>query len=111
MEQVSWIDESTPDLTKSDAADAVAKLIASPVDGQLMTGIIDRLHLHRDESGTVTRVEIIDYKTDAVASAHELVDRYSGQMRAYQTTLKKIHPNAEVVPILISVKHAELVHL
>ncbi|MEN9535361.1 MAG: hypothetical protein RIR37_634 [Verrucomicrobiota bacterium] len=135
LEQLSWIDESTPDLPKSDAADAVAKLIASPaiaslfqrqgrsidlfreqsadaiVDGQLMTGIIDRLHLHRDESDTVTRVEIIDYKTDAVASAHELVDRYSGQMRAYQTTLQKIHPNAEVVPILISVKHAELVHL
>ena len=135
MEQVSWIDEAAPSLPKSDAADAVAKLIASPsvaalfqrngksidlfreqsadaiVDGQLMTGIIDRLHLHRDESGTVTRVEIIDYKTDAVASARDLVDRYSGQMQAYQSTLQKIHPNAEVVSILISVKHAELVRL
>jgi ATP-dependent exoDNAse (exonuclease V) beta subunit len=135
MEQVTWIDDSSPALPKSDAADAVAKLIASPtiasllnrngksidlfreqsadaiVDGQLMTGIIDRLHLHRDSSGIVTRVEIIDYKTDAVASAHDLVDRYSGQMQAYQSTLQKIHPNAEVVPILISVKHAELVYL
>jgi ATP-dependent exoDNAse (exonuclease V) beta subunit len=135
MEQVSWIDESIPDLPKSDAANAVVKLLASPtiatlfqrkgkaielyreqsadaiVDGQLMTGIIDRLHLHRDESGVITRAEIIDYKTDAVASAQELVNRYSGQMRAYQSTLQKIHPNAEVVPILISVKHAELVCL
>jgi RecB family exonuclease len=135
MEQVTWIDDSSPALPKSDAADAVAKLIASPtiasllkrngksidlfreqsadaiVDGQLMTGIIDRLHLHRDSSGIVTRVEIIDYKTDAVATAHDLVDRYSGQMQAYQSTLQKIHPNAEVVPILISVKHAELVYL
>jgi len=135
MEQITWIDEDSPALPQSDAADAVAKLIASPaiaallkrngksidlyreqsadaiVDGQLMTGIIDRLHLHRDSSGIVSRVEIIDYKTDAVASARDLVDRYYGQMQAYQSTLQKIHPNAEVVPILISVKHAELVHL
>ena len=135
MEQIAWIDEVAPSLSESDAADAVAKLIASPaisslfkrdgksielfreqsadaiVDGQLMTGIIDRLHIHRDPSGSVTRVEIIDYKTDAVASSRELVDRYSGQMQAYQSTLQKIHPNAEVVPILISVRHAELVYL
>jgi ATP-dependent exoDNAse (exonuclease V) beta subunit len=135
MEQITWIDEGSPALSQSDAANAVAKLIASPaiasllkrngksidlfreqsadaiVDGQLMTGIIDRLHLHRDSSGIVNRVEIIDYKTDAVATAHDLVDRYSGQMHAYQSTLQKIHPNAEIVPILISVKHAELVHL
>jgi len=135
MEQITWIDEDTPNLPESDAADAVAKLIASPVissllkrngksidlfreqsadaivDGQLMTGIIDRLHIHRDPSGIITRVEIIDYKTDAVTSAHDLVDRYSGQMQAYQSTLQKIHPYAEIVPILISVKHAELVQL
>ena len=135
MEQIAWIDEIAPTLPKSDAADAITKLIASPtiasllqrngksielfreqsadaiVDGQLMTGIIDRLHLHRDSVGSVTRVEIIDYKTDAVASSRDLVDRYSGQMQAYQSTLQKIHPNAEVVPILISVKHAELVYL
>lgn len=135
MEQIAWIDEVTPSLSKSDAADAVAKLISAPaissllqrngksielfreqsadaiVDGQLMTGIIDRLHIHRDSAGTVTRVEIIDYKTDAVASSYDLVDRYSGQMQAYQSTLQIIHTNAEVVPILISVKHAELVYL
>ncbi|PAW68104.1 MAG: hypothetical protein B9S30_06390 [Verrucomicrobiia bacterium Tous-C5FEB] len=135
MEQIAWIDEIAPTLPKSDAADAITKLIASPtiasllqrngksielfreqsadaiVDGQLMTGIIDRLHLHRDSTGSVTRVEIIDYKTDAVASSRDLVDRYSGQMQAYQSTLQKIHPSAEVVPILISVKHAELIYL
>jgi RecB family exonuclease len=135
MEQIAWIDEDVPDFPQSDAADAVAKLIATPaiasllkrygksidlfreqsadaiVDGQLMTGIIDRLHIHRNSSGIITRVEIIDYKTDAVTSAHELTERYSGQMRAYQSTLQKIHPHAEIVPILICVKHAELVYL
>lgn len=135
MEQIAWIDEDAPDFPQSDAADAVAKLIATPaiasllkrygksidlfreqstdaiVDGQLMTGIIDRLHIHRNSSGIITRVEIIDYKTDAVTSAHELTERYSGQMRAYQSTLQKIHPHAEIVPILICVKHAELVYL
>lgn len=135
MEQIGWIDEAPTELPPNDAGKAVARLLASPnvapllkregksidlyreqatdalIDGRLMTGIIDRLHLHRDKSGTVTRVEIIDYKTDAVDASHELAERYSGQMQAYQTTLQKIHPHAEVATILISVKHAELVHL
>jgi ATP-dependent exoDNAse (exonuclease V) beta subunit len=135
MEQIGWIDETPAQLPPSDAGKAVARLIKSPavamlfkrenksidlyreqatdafMDGQLMSGIIDRLHIHRESAGSVTRVEIIDYKTDAVASSRDLVDRYSGQMQAYQLTLQKIYPNAEVVPILISVKHAELIYL
>jgi len=135
MEQIGWIDETPAQLPPSDAGKAVARLIKSPavamlfkrenksidlyreqatdafMDGQLMSGIIDRLHIHRESAGSVTRVEIIYYKTDAVASSRDLVDRYSGQMQAYQLTLQKIYPNAEVVPILISVKHAELIYL
>ena len=135
MEEIGWIDETFVQQPQNDAGKAVARLIESPtvatllkrekktidlyreqaivalIDGRLMTGVIDRLHIHRDKSGEVTRVEIIDYKTDAVAAANELIDRYSGQMQAYRSTLQKIHPHAEVATILISVKHAELVYL
>lgn len=135
MEQIGWIDEDSPQLPQTDAGKAVSRIITtSPVahlfkregksielyreqatdaiiDGQLMSGVIDRLHIHRDPNGSVSRIEIIDYKTDAVTNAAELADRYAGQMQAYKNSLQKIHPGAEISSILISVKHAELVHL
>ena len=36
------------------------------LDGKWLSGVIDRLHLHRDTAGVVTRVEVIDFKTDAL---------------------------------------------
>ena len=56
-------------------------------------------------------MEVIDFKTDAVTDPTLLIDRYSGQMNAYQTALEIIHPNAEVVCILLSVRHGCLVHV
>ena len=133
LEQVAWIDESSPALPAGDAAKTVAGLSAHPnlrdvfhkqgrtidlyreqpvaaiIDGQFLTGTIDRLHLHRSSAGTVTRAEIIDYKTDAVSAPADLIPRYAAQMAAYRKTLELIYPNAEITCALLSTRHVALV--
>lgn len=133
LEQIAWTDESTPKLPDSDAGQAVGRILQNPTlspifqragrniglfreqgadiiqDGKLLTGVIDRLHLHQDANGKVLRVEIIDYKTDAVENPADLVERYQGQMNSYRQVMQSIHPDAEVVCSLISVRHGEAV--
>ena len=133
LEQVGWIDDASPTLPAGEAAQTVARLLANPnlrdvfhqlgrpielfreqpvaaiIDDQLLTGVIDRLHLHRNPAGTVTRADIIDYKTDAVNQPADLIPRYSGQLSAYRKTIERIYPNAEITCFLLSVRHAALV--
>lgn len=135
LERVAWVDESPPVLPATEAGTIVANLLRSPatrglfvrqgrpiellreqaadaiIDGLLLTGVIDRLHIHRDPAGTVTRVDIIDFKSDAVADPAVLRQRHAGQMTAYQQALQKIHPGAEVRGALLAVRHGTLVHL
>jgi len=77
------------------------------VDNAWLSGVIDRLHLHRDVAGLVNRVEVIDYKTDGVERIEELVERYSQQMLAYQQVMQIAYPDAEVVCILVSTRFRE----
>lgn len=76
--------------------------IEAMLDGEWLSGVIDRLHVHRAADGSVTRVEILDFKTDRVDSLEELSERYAGQMVAYRRAMEAIHPQAEVKCILIS---------
>ena len=76
--------------------------IEAMLDGEWLSGVIDRLHVHRAAAGSVTRVEILDFKTDRVDSLEELSERYAGQMDAYRRAMEAIHPQAEVKCILIS---------
>jgi ATP-dependent helicase/nuclease subunit A len=71
-------------------------------DGKWLSGAIDRLHLHRDASGNVPLVEIIDFKTDKIATAEELRLRYTSQIEAYRNTMQAIYPSAEIRCHLIS---------
>ena len=133
LERVAWVDESPPALPTSAAGKAVADLLRNPalhelferrgrsielfreqsaaaiLEGKLLTGVIDRLHIHRNPEGAVTRVEIIDFKTDAVKDPAELIARHAGQMNAYRTALQMIYPKAEVSCALLAVRHAALV--
>jgi ATP-dependent helicase/nuclease subunit A len=135
LEQVTWLDDTQPQLPPTDAGNAVARLIRNPdldgvffkrerkidlfleqstdaiVNGQLLSGIIDRLHLHRSPDGEVVGIEIIDFKTDAVQTPDELIERYAGQMLAYRNALHRIHPQAEIACALLSVRHCELVFI
>jgi hypothetical protein len=120
LEKVAWADESPPVLPASEAGNVVAMLLRNPalhevferrgrpielfreqaadaiIGDHVLTGVIDRLLLHRNPAGTVTRVEIIDFKTDAVQDPAELRERHAGQMTAYRCALEKIYPQAEV---------------
>jgi ATP-dependent exoDNAse (exonuclease V) beta subunit len=74
------------------------------VDGKWLSGVMDRLHLHRDAAGTVTRVEVIDFKTDALDELEKLVDRYSAQMNAYRDVMARAYPNARIECVLLSTR-------
>lgn len=131
FECVGWVDEERPDLPAGDGGRLVAGLLEIPdfrklferngraveflreqpvdalFDGKWLSGVMDRLHLHRDESGAVNRVEIIDFKTDAVDGVHVLAQRYTDQMNAYQEVMRRAYPAAEVECILVSTRCRE----
>ncbi|MEJ6561027.1 MAG: UvrD-helicase domain-containing protein [Akkermansiaceae bacterium] len=58
------------------------------LDEKWTSGIVDRMHVFR-ENGEVTRVEVIDFKTDAVEGL-ELLGRYAGQMKSYRRALAQV---------------------
>lgn len=133
FEQVGWIDESIPALPNNDAGNAVARTISNTAlkevfekggrnmdlfreqavdwvhDGKAVSGVIDRLHVHRNRDGQVSRVEIIDFKTDAIEDPAELAKRYSQQMEIYRQALQNVHPEAEINCSLLSVRNGTLV--
>ncbi len=124
FERVGWVDEEVVDLPPGEAGETVASVLAEPgvrgrferggreaglfreqavegiVEGKWMSGVIDRLHVL--DGGK--RVELIDFKTDAVESDEALRERYAGQMRAYRKLLAGIHPEAEIETWLLSTK-------
>jgi hypothetical protein len=131
FEQIDWLDETSPTLPENEAGALVAELLKvprlrtvferkgrsinlfreQPIDAiqndQWLSGVIDRLHLHRDGSGTVTRVEVIDFKTDAVEGMDQLVTRYAAQMTAYRAVMERAFPGAIVECILLSTRCRE----
>ncbi|MES2659924.1 MAG: UvrD-helicase domain-containing protein [Verrucomicrobiota bacterium] len=126
FERIGWIDEETADLPVSDAEALVTDLLKTPelrklfernarsveclreqpidavVDGNWLSGVMDRLHLHRDASGGVDRVEIIDFKTEAAEDISGLVSKYSAQMNSYREVMQRAYPNAKIECILLS---------
>jgi ATP-dependent helicase/nuclease subunit A len=130
---VSWIDEEVPVLPAGDAGRLVGELLElseirplfelggrnvdlfreQPVEavlgGKWLSGIVDRLHVIRDAAGAVTEVEVIDFKTDAVEKPEQLVERYAGQMEAYQQVLSKAYGGVPVKCLLLSAKLRRIV--
>ncbi len=128
FEEVGWVDEKFPALPTTDAGTLITELLKIPhlrsvferngrtiellreqpidaVEGnRWLTGVIDRLHLHRDGTGAVTRVEVIDFKTDAVDTMEQLTTRYAPQMNAYRTVMERAFPQARVECILLSTR-------
>ncbi len=76
--------------------------VEAVLDGKWISGVIDRLHVHHDESGEACLVEVIDFKTDRVGAMEELTKRYSSQMDAYEKAMALIYPKAEVKSVLVS---------
>jgi ATP-dependent exoDNAse (exonuclease V) beta subunit len=133
LERISWVDEEKQELPATDAGRAVARLLENPglrdvfhqggravgllreqpvdaiIDGALVSGVIDRLHLHRNAAGVVEKVEIIDFKTDAVETPGELAARHAAQMRAYRDAMRLMFPSAGIECLLLSVRHGALI--
>ena len=50
----------------------------------------------------MTRVEVIDFKTNAVGSLDELAARHGGQMQAYREVMERAFPGVKVECVLFS---------
>lgn len=135
MEQVGWLDEAEVSLPDSDVGRCVAEMLAVPQvaawferrgrriqlkreqailslrGDHLLSGVIDRLHVHISDDGQVERVEVLDYKTDAVEEIDTLRVRYSEQMRAYRDALMLVYPGVPVACVLISSRHRAVLTL
>lgn len=126
FEKISWLDESFPQFAENEVTDVMMELVNHPrlrplferrgrkvdclceqpidavIDGKWLSGTVDRLHLHRDASGAVTCVEVMDFKTDAIDDLEVLRERYSIQMSAYRTVMERAYPQARVECLLVS---------
>ena len=72
------------------------------IDGRWMSGVVDRMHVFRDEAGVVTRVEVYDFKTDRVETAEELDAVYGEQMEAYRKAMAAVFDVEDVTCWLVS---------
>jgi ATP-dependent helicase/nuclease subunit A len=128
FEAVGWVDEEVPVLPAGDAGTLVGELLGMAeirrlferggqevelyreqaveaiLGGKWLSGIVDRLHVIRDGAGAVTEVEVIDFKTDAVETPEQLVERYVGQMEAYREVMSKAFGGVPVRCLLLSTK-------
>ncbi len=124
LEAVGWIDDAMPNLPDDDAGRAARSLLdgnrrfferggrairllrEQPIDaslnGQWISGVIDRLHLHLDDQGQVVAVDIVDFKTDRVDTLEELAVRHRAQLHAYRDCLQRMHPQADIRCHLLS---------
>lgn len=131
FEQVGWLREGEePDFPKQanrEAIRVVRACLAAPdvaacfrkgegvelyreqpfevlVDGSWMSGVVDRLHLRKDDTGKVVECELLDFKTDQVDGMDDLVERYSVQLEEYGRALAALFdlPGAAVRCLVVS---------
>lgn len=135
FESIAWVDEESPSLPLSKAAELVAQLLTidpirdvftrnrrsidlyreqaidAVIDGKWVSGIIDRLHLHREPGNEISRAEIIDFKTDTITEMNELIERYAKQMQAYRRVMQQAYPNAVIECLLLSTRLGEIARI
>ena len=89
----------------------------SYVEGdQFINGVFDRVVIHKDDHGAITRAEIIDFKTDRIhirKTLQQAAEHHRPQLEAYRTALSKIVglEAARVELKLLFTDVPELVHL
>ena len=73
-------------------------------------GVIDRLHIFRDQSGAIVRVEIIDFKTDRTDDAAILREAHLGQLGVYRILIARaLAIDASIIRCLLLGTHAGLI--
>jgi ATP-dependent exoDNAse (exonuclease V) beta subunit len=133
METIAWLDE-TPFSGEGEMAERLAAVlqrqewrdclekrqrvvelqreipVEGHVDGTWVRGIIDRLHIFRDEQRAISRAEIIDYKTDRTDDPKDLHDRHVEQLHIYRILLARaLAITPEQIDCLLLGFHAGLV--
>ncbi len=133
METIGWLDEA-PFSGEGEMAERLANVLQRPewrdclekrqrkvelqreipveghVDGVWVRGIIDRLHLFRDENNKIFRAEIIDYKTDRTDDARELHEKHTEQLHLYRMLIASaLGITTESIDCLLLGIHAGLV--
>jgi ATP-dependent helicase/nuclease subunit A len=131
LAKISWLDEGLPDLGDlSPASQALlsgflqtntaARLFTRParpcslwrekafdvvLGGQWISGIFDRVVIHRNEAGQARAAALYDFKTDERA----LAENYSTQMSLYRKSLGSLIglPEAKITSMLILVRTGE----
>jgi ATP-dependent helicase/nuclease subunit A len=131
LAKISWIDEGLPDF--GDLPVSIARLMAdflktptairlltrpaTPhslwqekafdvlLDGQWISGVFDRVIIHRSDAGVASRAAIYDFKTDE----GEIAEIYRGQMDLYRKSLGRLIdlPEEKIACSLIAVRTGE----
>lgn len=128
FEGIRWIDDESPQLPKTAAGKLLRDLLEKPSireaferrgrrielhreqaieaisEGKWLSGFVDRLHVLRDPLGLIERIELIDFKTDDISKAEQLIERYAGQMTAYRDVISRAFDGAPVVCRMLSTK-------
>jgi ATP-dependent helicase/nuclease subunit A len=115
LARIEWLDESDPHLDNpsDEALELVKVFLAKPetrriftrpsmpvalwceqafdlmLDGQWVSGIFDRVEIHRSHTGTPTSAQIYEFKTDH-GTDREIHDRYANQMTIYRQAAAKL---------------------
>lgn len=134
LESIPWIDDGIPPLPDTPAAKTVRQMLEQPdtreifrrqqrdiqllreqaidavIGERWISGVIDRLHLHRNPQGEVVAAEIIDFKTDAIDKPEALIAAYHDQLDGYRTCIQQLYPQATITCSLLSTHLGKLVN-
>ncbi|MGJ8656813.1 MAG: UvrD-helicase domain-containing protein [Akkermansiaceae bacterium] len=87
--------------------------IESIIDGVWVSGVIDRLLVEFDERGRALNAAIMDFKTDKVEEAAELVERYGEQLNRYKRMICQTYSLTEenVFAVILSTHFRKTINL
>lgn len=128
LEQVEWCDDPGASGFPDDEAGrcvrsllgdpAIARVFRRPdhpvevlreqwvdgIDGNTwISGVIDRIHLHRiEQGGPVMRLEIFDFKTDSGADESTLLLRHAPQLRGYGRMVGRLFPGTQIDLLILA---------
>lgn len=132
ISRIGWLDDEPPRLASTPIDTHIREMIEQPdirnllsrfgasielhreqpvdaiIDGKWLSGVIDRLHIHRAADGSATLLEIIDFKSDAEADIHILADRYRAQLEAYRAALEIAFPSVPTTCVIVSTSTGNL---
>lgn len=87
--------------------------VEAVIDGEWLSGVIDRLHVLLDSASNPVAAEIIDFKTDATNHIEELAERHSKQLSLYQKAVARIYGISpeNVSRIILSTHHKSVLKI